>query len=289
MSDFGALLKQAREDRGKTLRQIATSTKISMVALEALERGDFSRLPGGIFSRAFVRAYALEVGLDPEQTVATFIEEYDKALSMRAERVIRPEVTADDREFLERQHRAATILRWSLVSLALIAVIALVMWQLRASGAAGAAPPPGPPVAESMPTTPEAQPASPVADPAQPVIPSPAPGAPTNQTLAAAATGAPTPAAATSTQTEADSISVHLGVTADCWVRARVDGAVIFAQILHAGEQRDVKPGRDVLIEVGNAGAIQWTINGQQGLRLGRFGQTGSAHLTKATLGQYVQ
>jgi len=41
MAEFGALLKQAREDRGMTLRQIATSTKISMAALEALEREDF--------------------------------------------------------------------------------------------------------------------------------------------------------------------------------------------------------------------------------------------------------
>ena len=53
MSDFGQQLKQAREARGVSLWQIATSTKISVVALEALERGDFSRLPGGIFSRAF--------------------------------------------------------------------------------------------------------------------------------------------------------------------------------------------------------------------------------------------
>ena len=40
-----------------------------MSALEALERNDISRLPGGIFSRAFVRSYAIEVGLDPEATI----------------------------------------------------------------------------------------------------------------------------------------------------------------------------------------------------------------------------
>src|SRR4026207_1913047 len=115
MSEFGARLKQAREERGISLRPIAPATKISLVALGALERDDFSRLPGGIFSRAFVRAYALEVGLEPDQTVATFIEEYDKAASMRAERIPRREVTADDRAFLERQRRAARYLRWVLI------------------------------------------------------------------------------------------------------------------------------------------------------------------------------
>ena len=73
---FGSRLKQAREARGVSLRQIADRTKLSMVALEALERSDISRLPGGIFTRAFVRSYAAEIGLDPEQTVREFIEQF---------------------------------------------------------------------------------------------------------------------------------------------------------------------------------------------------------------------
>ena len=71
--DFGTRMKRSREERGVSLRQIAEATKISAVALEALERNEISRLPGGIFSRAFVRSYAIEVGLDPEQTVRDFL------------------------------------------------------------------------------------------------------------------------------------------------------------------------------------------------------------------------
>lgn len=74
--DFGAKLREARERRGLSLRVIADATKISVRALEALEKNDISRLPGGIFSRAFVRAYADEVGLDPEQTIAEFITRF---------------------------------------------------------------------------------------------------------------------------------------------------------------------------------------------------------------------
>jgi len=75
-ADFGAKLREAREHRGLSLRVIADATKISVRALEALEENDISRLPGGIFSRSFVRAYALEVGLDPEQTIAEFITRF---------------------------------------------------------------------------------------------------------------------------------------------------------------------------------------------------------------------
>jgi len=74
--DFGAKLREARERRGLSLRVIADATKISVRALEALEKNDISQLPGGIFSRAFVRAYADEVGLDPEQTIAEFITRF---------------------------------------------------------------------------------------------------------------------------------------------------------------------------------------------------------------------
>ena len=74
--DFGMKMKRLREERGVTLRQIADATKISVGALEALERSDISRLPGGIFSRAFVRSYAIEVGLDPEQTVRDFLLQF---------------------------------------------------------------------------------------------------------------------------------------------------------------------------------------------------------------------
>jgi cytoskeletal protein RodZ len=73
MSDIGWTLRQARERRGLSLRQVAANTKIAIGALEALERNDVSKLPGGIFIRSFVRAYAAEVGLDPDQTVKAFL------------------------------------------------------------------------------------------------------------------------------------------------------------------------------------------------------------------------
>ena len=76
MSDFGTALREARERRGITLRQIADHTKISIASLEALERSDASRLPGGIFARSFVRSFAAEVGLDPDATVDAFLDRF---------------------------------------------------------------------------------------------------------------------------------------------------------------------------------------------------------------------
>ena len=74
--DFGVKMRHLREERGVSLRQIADVTRISVSVLKALERNDISRLPGGIFTRSFVRSYAIEVGLDPEQTVRDFLVQF---------------------------------------------------------------------------------------------------------------------------------------------------------------------------------------------------------------------
>ena len=73
-ADFGATLRAAREHRGLTLQQLSEATKISPSALTALEDNDVGQLPGGLFIRAFVRSYAAEVGLDPEQTVDALLK-----------------------------------------------------------------------------------------------------------------------------------------------------------------------------------------------------------------------
>jgi transcriptional regulator with XRE-family HTH domain len=73
---FGAWLRRERERRSITLRAIADRTKIGAGRLEALERGNISHWPGGIYRRAFVRAYADVVGLDADLVVANFERVY---------------------------------------------------------------------------------------------------------------------------------------------------------------------------------------------------------------------
>jgi cytoskeleton protein RodZ len=74
VAGFGEHLRQAREARKITLQDIAATTKIGSRALQALEDEDFDQLPGGIFNKGFVRAYARCVGLDEDKTVAAYME-----------------------------------------------------------------------------------------------------------------------------------------------------------------------------------------------------------------------
>ena len=73
MESFGARLKREREQRKITLDDIAVSTKIGTRFLAAIEEDRFDQLPGGIFNKGFVRAYARHLGMDENQAIADFV------------------------------------------------------------------------------------------------------------------------------------------------------------------------------------------------------------------------
>ena len=121
MDDFGGKLRQARERRGISLRHIAARTKISADVLDALERNDISKLPGGIFSRGFVRSYAIEVGLDPAVTVREFVERFNAEPPPPA--AVHAPATEDDTYFENQQRVASFVLKLVVLTLVLVGII----------------------------------------------------------------------------------------------------------------------------------------------------------------------
>jgi cytoskeletal protein RodZ len=70
---FGEKLRKQREQRNIALDAISNTTKISTRMLRALEDEHFDQLPGGVFNKGFVRAYARQVGLDEEEAIADYL------------------------------------------------------------------------------------------------------------------------------------------------------------------------------------------------------------------------
>jgi len=280
MSDFGGKLRLARERRGISLRQIAASTKISVGALEALERNDISKLPGGIFSRAFVRSYAVEVGLDPDDTVREFLNRFQgEPLPSTSAPVAVPE---EESTFESQQRMASVLLKLVLISIPLVGLILYFTMRSRPAPAApapaaieqAAAPPPDPPSQSPS-----------AAAPPSATVPSAAPPS-------AATPSAATPSAAT-TSVPADAsrktMTLELQPTADCWISLTVDGARIMNRIMKAGE-KEVREVRDTaVVEVGDAGAFAYSINGRPGKPLGMAGQVRTLKLTKDTMAEYIR
>jgi transcriptional regulator with XRE-family HTH domain len=73
---FGARMRERREKQQVSLVAIAEQTKIKLSLLDALERDDVAHWPSGIFRRAFIRAYAHAIGLEPDIVVREFLELY---------------------------------------------------------------------------------------------------------------------------------------------------------------------------------------------------------------------
>ena len=261
MSDFGGKLRLARERRGISLRQIAASTKISIAVLQALERNDISKLPGGIFSRGFVRSYAVEVGLDPDATVHEFLEQFQAAPAAPSGNALAGQ--EDEESSFDTQQRIARVV--TLLVAISVPLIGLVLYVTLRPQRANEAPQPAA-SAESSPPPPAASDGQ--SGPAPPV------GTAATSAAAGASRGA---------------MRLELHPTGDCWIRLTVDGETVVARLMHAGE-REVREVRDTaVIEVGNAGAFAYTINGRPGRPLGAQGQVRTARITRDTLAQYIQ
>ncbi|HEY0827135.1 MAG TPA: helix-turn-helix domain-containing protein, partial [Bacilli bacterium] len=67
MSDLGQLLIKARNEKGLTIEDLQETTKIRKAYLEAIEEGNYKKLPGNFYVRAFIKSYAEAVGLEPDE------------------------------------------------------------------------------------------------------------------------------------------------------------------------------------------------------------------------------
>jgi cytoskeletal protein RodZ len=268
--DFGSRLREARERRGITLRQIASATKISVGVLEALERNDISRLPGGIFGRAFVRSYAVEVGLDPETTIRDFMTAFPN------DSVTAGHPTSernDDFVLLESdRRRAGTYLSLLAIS---IPIAGAMLW-VGTGRSVREAPPPALVTARPAPAQRAIEPGS-----------LPVPSTPTVVPTTALPADTPAPAAPASAP-ERDELTVALTVKQPCWVTATIDGRKMLDRLLPAGEQQKIVVRREMVLTVGDASAISMTLNGAAARPLGKAGEVVTTHVTPNNFRDYL-
>ena len=126
LPSFGEKLKREREKRKVSLDEIALSTKIGTRMLHALEEEKFEQLPGGIFNKGFVRAYARHLGLDEDQTVADYLEAAGEGTPSRLEAP--PEVRILPARESESD-APGTGLPWGILAAALLVLaLALSIW-----------------------------------------------------------------------------------------------------------------------------------------------------------------
>jgi cytoskeletal protein RodZ len=314
MADFGAQLREARERKGISLRQIAASTKISVAALEGLERNDISKLPGGIFSRAFVRSYAIEVGLDPDDTVKQFLQRFvgettppaatappavapprpvayaprpppaptGRPVAAASKGALAPADAAgvnDEVDFESKQRMAGVVLKLALVSLP-IAVAIIYFGSRSPVPADGVSNPPEASAATlaEAPVAAAAEGAPPEGGAPTPALPA---SAPAEQRAPAAPLSAAQPLATPVTEADSTAITLEIAPTADCWVQLTTDGTVVVSRVIAAGERESRAFRESALLQVGDAAACAVFLNGRATRPLGLEKQVREIALTR--------
>lgn len=236
MESFGAKLKREREKKGVTLEDISRDTKIGARMLRALEDDHFEQLPGGIFNKGFVRAYARRVGLDEEQAVADYLEATGENRPPQAGAPVEEPFPIEIREETRRPdfNRAASA-PWGTVAIALIvAAVVFAAWGFYSREKL----PPKPATASAQTHEPVSQQAS---------VPQQQPAPPP----------AAEPPAASGT------FKVSLKVTDDCWVSVTADGKQLLQDTLVAPVQKSFQARQQLIIRAGNIGALHLSFNGQ--------------------------
>lgn len=250
----GARLKRLREGKHVSLRHIANTTKISVPALEAIERDDARKLPGGIFGRSFVRAYARELGLDGDDTAQEFFAQFPE-LHEPAD-LVDPGTSASD-----VRERAMALLSLAGV---LVPVVAVAIWLYAGRTSVDEAPLPAARIAAASTEVPVPVPARPRAD-AVPALGS-LPDEPSGD----------------------GPLTLHITARADCWVLVTADGRQVVSRLMSAGDTEAVRAESELRVKVGDATAVSLRLNGSPVRPLGRAGQVVTIRIDASNASEWL-
>lgn len=281
MSAFGESLRREREMRGVSLDEISSATKISLRFLDAIEREDFSKLPGGIFVRSFIRSYARYLGLDEERVVADFQAAARPQTDFDLHRMAAGNSNAG------RPARRGPLIGTVVAAALLVAGYLLFRYAARtaeapASAAIAMTPKPAepssslPPPSASAKSLPGANSAPNQVNPSQ----LPNPQATTSSGPPAQAASQPTPPSETKPGSESELV-LQVAATERVWIAVDADGKTVLQRPLNPNEVETLKAHKSFDVTTGSAQSIILTLNGETLKPLGRRNEVKSIHLTR--------
>jgi len=268
---IGRKLKTARLAKGLVIDDISRDTRIAHRFIEAIETEDYSSLPGLLFTRNFIRQYALVLGIAPEPLLAE-LPRADENTAPLPNPPAHPRTRSSYRR--DRQIRAIAITAAALSAAALIGLVVylgshyyairLVARESHPVVVQAASPAPAS-VPAPVPST-----SAPVVASAQPAVQSPEPAVAAQEPANHNESAVP----------GAGSVTVSLTASARAWIRLDVDGKTTFMGTLAPNETREVSANEQIRLQTGNAGALTVSLNGKTLDSLGRFGQFREVRMT---------
>lgn len=283
MGGIGESLRSTREAKGISLEQAEEDTKIRKRYLQALEDGEYDVIPGRVYAKGFLRNYANYLGLDQEEVMLEY-----KLLGVPAKEEYKRvdiEASINKRRSSGRADRKAYM---ATVLIAVFAVLILVVYNFAFKNTSKNSSSQGPdrPATEqgdqnktgvkntnTPPTT--NQSGGQNGNSANRPPDNGVTGKPANNgsTGSAGTAGNNVPSGASTSEQNEPGVKLTLnGLDEVSWARVTVDGTVKFTGNINPGESKTFSGTGKIIVRVGNAGAVEAVVNGQN---LGKMGSKG--------------
>ena len=258
----GQYLRQEREKKNISLESISQTTRISLKDLEALEKDEFHHFPAPVFARGFLRTYANQIGIDPNEIIALYEAQTDSLSASKKTKVAPPSPN--------NRLRVKYII--TLFIFALVAVFAFSFFFYKSPAPP---PPPSPSPAKSSPPRPETKAPAPEPLPPQEKEPEkiPEPGMADKPAEKITSTQpAIAPAGVEKEEKKERRHLLRVMASEKTWLRIRADDQPEFEVLLQPKEKGIWTSRRQFKVTVGNAGGVELSFNG---IPQGRLGETG--------------
>lgn len=270
MQGIGEILRKTREEQGISLDEVVEATKIRSKYLKALEDENFDILPGDVYARGFATAYLKYLGIKDNPEVVEIMKpkakepevpvEEQKEAPRKAAATPRRKKSSDSFEETPLNKNAKLIIILSLAAvLLLFAVQGIYSKQMADDAQQGnqvQQEQQGENQAEGEPEVPE-----------EPVAP-PEPEVPVYDGL----------------EMRLEILNVNPNATDQCWMQITVDGQKT-ETTMSEGQIQDIKATQNIQLNLGNAGVVKVTLNGQD---LGTMGNQGQVVKKSFHVEEYV-
>lgn len=279
MGTLGAYLKKTRELHGISIEELASSTKINISVLAALESDNFKKLPAPIFVKGFIRSYLKYLGVDPKEAILFY--ELLMSPTRKPDTKIDELSDRDGVKINKYKVKLSTRVVISALSVVII-VLSLVVYNLYTkTGKSNKEVVSGDQMVLKMSEQKPATVPAPVVAPANTPAPTPpvvAPAAPAPVAKPAPVVAqTPTPASAPAPATTAKPVvvftqKVTIRATADLWVKVKIDDGRPFDFLLRTGGVKKLEATKELKVLLGDASAATIEYNGESIKHLGEKG-----------------
>ena len=227
----GSVLQQTRESVGLTQREVGDALNLAQSIIDAVERGDKSRLPAFVFTRGYVRAYAKLLDIDAEGLVAALALQYGESQSPVEVEVQESAPTQSKLSGLAQELlRHPQVIRGVVVAALLVVAMAFLFGGDEVEKAEEAE------AAEEVQSAPRQQDAS-LPDLPEVSLPQPAAVIAGADEPTATAVADTEPAAAVRRLTATGENQLSLSITEDCWIEVKdIEGNLLYGDLGRAGQ-----------------------------------------------------